>query len=58
MRKYGSAVVWQYFTDLFDYLVLGVVVDNEIFCVHGGASISIHLLIHIHSVHMHTKTLS
>ncbi|KAJ3185748.1 putative serine/threonine protein phosphatase [Gaertneriomyces sp. JEL0708] len=36
MRKYGNANVWTYFTDLFDYLVLSVVIDDAIFCVHGG----------------------
>ncbi|KAG9327626.1 hypothetical protein KVV02_006330 [Mortierella alpina] len=36
MKKYGSAQVWHYFTDLFDYLTLSVVIDNMIFCVHGG----------------------
>jgi serine/threonine-protein phosphatase PPG1 len=35
-RKYGSANVWQYFTDMFDYLTLSVVIDDRIFCVHGG----------------------
>ncbi|KAJ3283564.1 putative serine/threonine protein phosphatase [Borealophlyctis nickersoniae] len=42
MRKYGSANVWTYFTDLFDYLVLSVVIDDAIFCVHGGLSPSLH----------------
>lgn len=41
-RKYGSAKVWQYFTDMFDFLTLSVVIDNGIFCVHGGLSPSIH----------------
>jgi len=36
MKKYGSPQVWHYFTDLFDYLTLSVVIDNMIFCVHGG----------------------
>lgn len=38
-NKYGgSSKVWQYFTDLFDYLILCCIIDNEIFCVHGGLS--------------------
>lgn len=41
-RKYGSANVWHYFTDMFDYLTLSVVISNQIFCVHGGLSPSIH----------------
>ena len=41
-RKYGNANVWHYFTDMFDFLTLSVVINNEIFCVHGGLSPSIH----------------
>lgn len=41
-RKYGSASVWHYFTDLFDFLTLSVVINDDIFCVHGGLSPSIH----------------
>lgn len=37
LRKYGgSANVWLFFTDLFDFLTLSVVIDGSIFCVHGG----------------------
>lgn len=39
LNKYGgSPKVWQYITDLFDYLVLCCIIDDEIFCVHGGLS--------------------
>jgi len=38
LRKYGSPNVWRYCTDLFDYLTLGAIVDDSIFCVHGGLS--------------------
>ena len=38
VRKYGSANVWHYFTDMFDFLAISVVIDNSIFCVHGGLS--------------------
>ncbi|KAJ6081165.1 hypothetical protein N7499_006039 [Penicillium canescens] len=34
-RKYGNANVWHYFTDMFDFLTLSVVINDEIFCVHG-----------------------
>ena len=44
LRKYGNANVWQYFTSLFDYLPLTAVVDNNIFCLHGGLSPSIDTL--------------
>ena len=43
-RKYGSPNVWQLFTSMFDFLTLSVVIENEIFCVHGGLSPSIHSL--------------
>jgi serine/threonine-protein phosphatase 2A catalytic subunit len=44
LRKYGNAHVWQYFTGLFDYLPLCAVVENNIFCLHGGLSPSIDTL--------------
>lgn len=47
IRKYGTANVWKLFTDLFDYLPLTAVIDNDIFCLHGGLSPSIDLLDHI-----------
>lgn len=40
-RKYGSEKVWKYLTDLFDFYPLAALVENEIFCVHGGLSPSI-----------------
>jgi serine/threonine-protein phosphatase 2A catalytic subunit len=33
--------VWKYFTDLFDYLPLTAVVEQKIFCLHGGLSPSL-----------------
>jgi len=41
LRKFGSVNVWRYCTEIFDYLSLTAVVDNEIFAVHGGLSPSI-----------------
>lgn len=43
-RKYPNSNVWQYFTDMFDFLTLAVVIDDRIFCVHGGLSPSIHYI--------------
>ena len=47
VRKYGSANVWKYYTDLFDYFPLTAVVDHAIFCLHGGLSPSIDTLDHV-----------
>lgn len=44
IRKYGSSNVWTYFTDMFDFLTLSVVIDDRIFCVHGGLSPSVHYI--------------
>ena len=38
LRKYGSVNVWRYCTEIFDYLSLSALVENEVFCVHGGLS--------------------
>lgn len=38
VRKYGSLNVWRYCTDVFDYLTLSAVIEDKIFCVHGGLS--------------------
>lgn len=31
MRKYGSAVVWKLFTDLFDYLPITALVEDQVY---------------------------
>ena len=30
LRKYGNANVWRYFTDLFDYLPLTALIENQV----------------------------
>ncbi|BFU23239.1 serine/threonine-protein phosphatase, putative [Entamoeba histolytica HM-1:IMSS-B] len=37
-RKYGTSNVWKNCTDLFDFLTLGALINNRIFCTHGGLS--------------------
>ena len=38
LRKYGSSNVWKYCTEIFDYLCLSAIIEDKIFCVHGGLS--------------------
>ena len=47
LRKYGNANVWRYITDTFDHLPLAAVVENQVFCPHGGLSPSLDTLEHI-----------
>ena len=49
-KKYGSANVWKEVTDLFDYLTISAVIDNTIFCVHGGLSPSLPTLDKIRAI--------
>jgi serine/threonine-protein phosphatase 4 catalytic subunit len=44
LKKYGSVNVWRYCTEIFDYLSLSAVIEDRIFCVHGGLSPSINTL--------------
>ncbi|KAL7720826.1 Serine/threonine-protein phosphatase [Entamoeba marina] len=37
-RKYGTNNVWKNCTDLFDFLTLAALIDNTVFCTHGGLS--------------------
>ncbi len=41
LRKYGNVNTWKYFTDVFDYLNIGALIEGKIFCIHGGLSPSI-----------------
>ena len=55
MRKYGNSNVWKTFTDLFDYLPISAVVDNSIFCLHGGLSPSVETLDNINQLSRFTE---
>ncbi len=47
LRKYENEHVWRYFTDAFDFMTLSAVIDDAIFCIHGGLSPRIQSLDHI-----------
>ena len=38
VQKFGNANVWKMFTELFNYLPISAIVNNKIFCLHGGLS--------------------
>ena len=50
LRKYGSVNVWRYCTEVFDYLSLSALIEEKIFCVHGGLSPSITTLDQIRTI--------
>jgi diadenosine tetraphosphatase ApaH/serine/threonine PP2A family protein phosphatase len=59
-RKYGSANVWKYFTDLFDYFPLTAVVENAVRAVvHTRASLlSLTHTLSLALPHSHSLSLS
>lgn len=36
LRKYKTVNVWKYCTEIFDMLILACIIDDKVFCVHGG----------------------
>jgi len=49
-RKYGSMNVWRHCTEVFDYLPLSALIDDKIFCVHGGLSPTINTVDQIRTI--------
>ena len=49
-RKYGNSNVWRYCNDIFDYLPLAALIENQILCVHGGMSPDIRALDQIREI--------
>ena len=56
ISKYGNSNVWNYLTNVFDYLPLAAVIDSQIFCVHGGLSPSIEKLDQINKLDRKKET--
>jgi len=50
LRKFGSVNVWRYCTEIFDYLSLSALVEDRVFCVHGGLSPAIATLDQIRTI--------
>lgn len=50
VRKYGNSNVWRYCCEVFDYLPLGAIVNNKVFCVHGGLSPDVESINEIRSI--------
>ena len=44
LKKYGSVNVWKYCTEVFDFMSLVALIDDKIFCVHGGLSPTINTI--------------
>jgi serine/threonine-protein phosphatase PPG1 len=42
--KFGNTNVWEYFTDMFDFMPIACLIDNKLLCLHGGLSPSIETL--------------
>lgn len=38
LKKFGNPNVWVQCTEVFDHLSLAAVIDNKVFCTHGGLS--------------------
>lgn len=50
VQKFGSANIWKACTDLFDLFPIAAVIDDKIFCVHGGLSENIGMIDEINSI--------
>ncbi|EME28778.1 protein phosphatase [Galdieria sulphuraria] len=50
VRKFGSATVWRLCAEIFDCMSLSAVVEQRVFCVHGGLSPGIESLEDIEAI--------
>jgi len=44
LRKYGSPTIWKLFCELFELMPLAALINDKIFCTHGGLSPKINTL--------------
>jgi diadenosine tetraphosphatase ApaH/serine/threonine PP2A family protein phosphatase len=49
-RKYGNNTIWRYCVDVFDYMPIAAVIDNQYFCVHAGLSPQIKCIDEINTI--------
>ncbi|RHZ81746.1 hypothetical protein Glove_117g500 [Diversispora epigaea] len=50
LRKYGSICVWRHCCEIFDYMSLAAIIEDKIFCVHGGLSPNINTIDQIRTI--------
>lgn len=55
MRKFGSSKAWGFYTSAFDFLPLSAVVDNSIYCPHGGLSPHLNTLDEVRALESHCR---
>lgn len=55
LRKFNSLSVWRACMNVFDHLTLAAIVENDIFCVHGGLSPSGSTIDLIRSLNRHLE---